>query len=212
MKFVFLNGPLKEEVYVIQPPGFEIKGREDMVYKLKKALYGLKQAPRAWNKRIDAFLVQQYFSKCYIGHGVYVRLQNGGLDQVIICLYVDDLLVIGNNLKEIDDFKFDMMFEFEMIDLGRLSYFLGIEFTNASTRTILHQKKYALEILKRFNMTNCNLVVTPMDANAKLMKGNDDESVNNTLFKQIVGSLRYLRNRRPSIFFFLACLVDLWMI
>lgn len=65
-KSPFLNGPLEEKVYVTQPPRFEIKGREDKVYRLKKALYGLKQAPQAWNKRIDSFLVQQGFNKCSV--------------------------------------------------------------------------------------------------------------------------------------------------
>ena len=64
VKSAFLNGPLDEEVYVTQPPGFKIKGKENMVYRLHKALYGLNQAPRAWNKRIDNFLVESDFVKC----------------------------------------------------------------------------------------------------------------------------------------------------
>jgi len=59
VKSAFLNGRLDEDVYVTQPPGFKIKGKENIVYRLHKALYGLKQAPRAWNKSIDSFLVQQ---------------------------------------------------------------------------------------------------------------------------------------------------------
>lgn len=73
VKSAFLNGPLDEEVYVGQPPGFEVKWREFIVYKLRKALYGLKQAPRAWNKRIDGFLSQIGFKKCAFEHGVYVK-------------------------------------------------------------------------------------------------------------------------------------------
>ena len=71
VKSAFLNGPLEEEVYVTQPPGFEVKGQESKVFKLQKALYGLKQAPRAWNKRIDSFLIERGFTKCVSEHNVY---------------------------------------------------------------------------------------------------------------------------------------------
>lgn len=89
VKSTFLNGPLEEEVYVTQPPGYEIRGREDKVYKLKKALYGLKQTPRAWNKRINSFLLQQGFVKYSVEYGVYVRVKNS-VKILLICLYVDD--------------------------------------------------------------------------------------------------------------------------
>jgi hypothetical protein len=72
VKSAFLNGPLEETVYVTQPPGFEIAGKENLVYKLHKALYGLKQAPRAWNKRIDQFLFQLGVKKCVVKYCVYV--------------------------------------------------------------------------------------------------------------------------------------------
>ncbi|MCI03247.1 retrovirus-related pol polyprotein from transposon tnt 1-94 [Trifolium medium] len=73
VKCAFLNGPLDAEVYVVQPPGFIVKGNESMVYKLNKALYGLKQAPRAWNIRIDKFLSDIGFSKCVTEHVVFVK-------------------------------------------------------------------------------------------------------------------------------------------
>lgn len=96
MKSTFLYGPLDKEAYVSQPLGFEGKGQEDKVNKLKKALYGLKQAPRAWNKRINSFLMQQKFVKCTIEHGVCIR-NSIALHPLIVCLYVDDLLVFGSN-------------------------------------------------------------------------------------------------------------------
>jgi len=126
-----------------------------MVYKLHKALYGLKQAPRAWNKRIDSFLVQQEFVKCKSEYGVYVKKGIEG-NQLCICLYVDDLIVNGNYVKEIEVFKTQMMNEFEMSDLGNLTYFLGMEFTEATEGLVMHQMKYASDILNRFNMMNCN--------------------------------------------------------
>lgn len=119
VKSAFLNGPLEEEVYVTQPPGYEIRGREDKVYKLKKALYGLKQALRAWNKRINSFLLQQGFVKYSVEYGVYVRVKNS-VKILLICLYVDALLVTGNDIRDIEDFKVKMQNEFDMTDLGSL--------------------------------------------------------------------------------------------
>ncbi|GAU30981.1 hypothetical protein TSUD_104950 [Trifolium subterraneum] len=115
VKCAFLNGPLTEEVYVTQPAGFEVDNQKDKVYRLHKALYGLKQAPRAWNKKIDSFLCDIKFVivKCTTEHGVYVRRSSSN-NLIILCLYVDDLLITGGNEKEISDFKLELMREFEM--------------------------------------------------------------------------------------------------
>ncbi|PNX94021.1 reverse transcriptase [Trifolium pratense] len=96
VKSAFLNGPIDEEVYVAQPPGYEVKGQESKVYKLKKALYGLKQALRAWNKRIDKFLNEIGFVKCITEHGMYVK-KDAAKGIIVICLYVEDLLITGSN-------------------------------------------------------------------------------------------------------------------
>jgi len=121
VKCAFLNGPLEEDVYVTQPPGFEVKWKKQMVYKLHKALYSLKQAPRAWNKRIDQFRLQIGFKKCKVEYGMYVHKLNEE-NITMMWLYVDGLLVTGSNQSEIEKFKYIMQYEFEMIDLGRLSY------------------------------------------------------------------------------------------
>lgn len=201
VKSAFLDGPLEEEVYVTQPTGFELAGREDKVFRLKKALYGLKQAPRAWNRRIDSFLLQHRFCKCQVEHGVYVKVQEGGASQLLICLYVDDLLVTGSNAKEIEEFKQVVKAEFEMTDLGRLTYFLGMEFLKTPAGIVLHQRKYVTEVLRKFNMIECNAAVTPVEVNVKLERNSEEEAVDDTLFKQIVGSLRYICNIRPDICF-----------
>ena len=114
VKSAFLNGPLEEEVYTRQPPGYEKIGMEDRVMKLNKALYGLKQAPRAWNKRIDGFLQKQKFLKCTTEHGVYLK-DCGVTGVVMLCLYVDDLLVTGDSKQEIDRFKKEMMMSFKCL-------------------------------------------------------------------------------------------------
>jgi len=170
-----------------------------MVYRLHKALYGLKQAPRAWNKKIDSYLVEIGFTKCKSEYGVYV--QAVASDITLICLYVDDLLVTGNNINNMKKFKQLMMNEFEITDLGELSYFLGMEFIRTKKGIILHQRKYVREVLKMFRMLEFNPAASPIEANLKLEKGGEEEKVDATLFKQIVGSLRYLSNSRPDIGF-----------
>ncbi|KAK2442743.1 putative mitochondrial protein [Trifolium repens] len=198
VKSAFLNGPLEEDVYVKQPPGLELKGKEDKVLKLHKALYGLKQAPRAWNKRIDNFLVMQGFRKCSVEYGVYVK-KSDDQHMLIICLYVDDLLVTGSSLVEIKNFKSQMQSEFEMTDLGKLTYFLGMELLETSGGIVLHQAKYAKEILRKFEMIDCNSSVTPADTMVKIEDDDTSEVVDSTMFRQLVGSLRYLCQSRPDI-------------
>ena len=136
VKSAFLNGPLEETIFVTQPLGFVKEGMENKVYRLNKALYGPKQAPRAWNRRIDTFLIQSEFKKCSVEYGVYVKKETS---VILICLYVDDLLVTNSDLKGIEFFKAQMTQEFDMTDLGTLAYFLGLEFVTASKGILLHQ-------------------------------------------------------------------------
>jgi len=96
------------------------------------------------------------------------------------------------------DFKKNMMKKFEMSDLGNLTYFMEIEF-EMNSKGVVIQRKYAQDILKRFNMLNCKQISTPVDTDVKLSLENDEKEVNPTLFKQIVGSLRYLCHTRPNI-------------
>ena len=140
VKSAFLNEPLDKEVYVIQPPGFEILDQEEIL-RLRKSLYDLKQAPRVWNKRIDNFLSQTSFVKCIYEHGVYLKVLKVviGANLLIMCLYVDNLLVIRSNEREIEEFKKKMMKEFEMSDPRLLSYFLGIEFKTTENGIVMYQ-------------------------------------------------------------------------
>ncbi|WVY97014.1 hypothetical protein V8G54_029165 [Vigna mungo] len=187
VKLAFLNDPLEEE-----------KGEEVKVFKLNKALYGLRQALRACNARINAWLIKNDFQKCTVEFGVYVK-QSDQQGTLLICLYVDDLLITSSKAEAIDEFKTKMKGDFEMTDLGSLGYFLGLEFLRTHEGMFVHQKRYIGEILKRFGMESCNSVSTPVIANIKLDLQPNDEKVDTTLFKQIVGSLRYVCNSRPDI-------------
>jgi hypothetical protein len=128
----------------------------------------------------------------------YVKGQNQNALS-IVCLYVDDLLITGSNKTEIERIKSQMNEEFDMTDLGKLNYFLGLEFTETSKGLVIHQKKYITDILKRFNMLNCNPANSPMETNLKLNNDEEGAAVDSTLYKQMVGCLRYACNSRPDI-------------
>ena len=125
VKTAFLHGDLKEEVYVAQPEGYTIKGKEDKVYKLNKALYGLKQAPRDWNEKLNNVLGQLNFEKCTKEPALYLSRDKDQL--LLVAVYVDDLLITGSSMEAIQEFKKRMSSKFEMSDLGKLTYYLGIE-------------------------------------------------------------------------------------
>nr|XP_027191088.1 uncharacterized protein LOC113786990 [Cicer arietinum] len=117
----------------------------------------------------------------------------------MICLYVDDLLVTSCDETEINQFKVRMKEDFEMTDLRILFYFLGIEFVTIRNGILMHPKKYATDVLKRFNMQDCNDIITPSKVGMILSKEGNKELVDSTNFKQMVGSLRYLCNTRSDI-------------
>lgn len=147
VKSAFLNGCLEEEVYVEQPPGFVKAGDEDKVLKWKKALYGLKQVPRAWNSRINKYFEEKGFIKCPYKHALYLKNNtNGGI--FFVSLYVDDLIFTGNNPDLFKKFKEAVIQEFEMTDMGPMSYFLGIEVKQVKEEIFISQEGYAKEVLR----------------------------------------------------------------
>jgi Reverse transcriptase (RNA-dependent DNA polymerase) len=125
VKSAFLNGVLEDEVYVEQPLEYMKLGKEHIVLRLNKAMYGLKQAPRAWNTKIDNYFKENGFKECPFEMTIYVKARKNELP--ILALYVDDLIFMGNNQRLIVKFKRKMKLEFEMIDLGTMRYFLGLE-------------------------------------------------------------------------------------
>jgi hypothetical protein len=101
VKNAFLHGELQEEVYLDQPPRYEDMSHPNYVCRLRKALYGLKQAPRAWHDKIAEYLVTIGFRMSNVDHSLYVRKS----DEVVITIYVDDLIVGGDNEKEVEHVK-----------------------------------------------------------------------------------------------------------
>ncbi|GKD00673.1 retrovirus-related pol polyprotein from transposon TNT 1-94, partial [Tanacetum coccineum] len=125
VKTAFLNGPLKEEVYVIQPDGFVDPNIPDHVYKLKKALYGLKQAPRAWYDKFSSFLIENHFMKGIVDPTLFMRCHEDGI--LLVQVYVDDIIFGSTNPYFSKRFANLMKNNFEMSMMGELKFFLGLQ-------------------------------------------------------------------------------------
>ena len=100
VKIAFLHGDLDEDIYMAQPHGFEVKGKEKLVYRLKKILYGLKQEPQQWYLKFDRFMHEHEYSRCHSNHCVYFKRFDDE-NYIILCLYVDDMLVARSNMDHI---------------------------------------------------------------------------------------------------------------
>jgi len=172
-------------------------GEERKVLRLKKALYGLKQAPRAWNTRLDEYFRKDGFEQCPFEHALYVKKNQGNL--LLVAVYVDDVIFMGNNGKMLEEFKKAMTREFEMTDMGLMKFFLGLEIKQGESGIFLSQEKFAKEILRKFKMADCNPVSTPMEPGAKLSKFDGGERVDASRYRSLVGSLRYLTSTRPDL-------------
>lgn len=209
VKSTFLHGELNEVVYVKQPQGYQKKGEEDKVYKLRKALYGLRQTPRAWYSKIESYFLKEGFEKCPLEHTLFIKVGENGMI-LIVSLYVDDLIFTGNNSDMFEEFKKSMKGEFDITDLGKMSYFLGVEVIQSSDGIFITQAKYAREILERFGMINCKPVSNPVVTGSKLSKRGGGAEVDITNYKHMVGSLMYLTATRPDLMY-VVCLTSRYM-
>jgi len=162
VKSTFLNGDLKEEIYLVQPKGFVKKVQEHLLCKLKMTLYGLKHAPRSWYEKIDKFFFRKRFNKRKNDPNLYVKLDKIG-NIVLISIYVDDRIITGSDDKLIKDIKWKLSQEFEMKDLGQMHYCLGLEVWRDDGRTLITQRKYINELIKRFHMKVCKAVCTLLE-------------------------------------------------
>lgn len=199
VKTAFLNGELDEEIYMEQPDGFVVKGQESKVCKLLKSLYGLKQAPKQWHEKFDTTLTSAGFAINEADRCVYYRC--GGGEGVILCLYVDDILIFGTNIDVINEVKSFLSKSFDMKDLGEADVILNIKLIKADGGITLSQSHYVEKVLKRFGFSECKPSPTPYDPSVTLRK-NKRIGLDQLRYSQIVGSLMYLAGAtRPDISF-----------
>ncbi|GKB04769.1 retrovirus-related pol polyprotein from transposon TNT 1-94 [Tanacetum coccineum] len=189
VKTAFLNGPLKEEVYVSQPEGFIDLEFPDHVYRLKKALYGLKQAPRAWYDKLSSFLIENGFTKGIVDPNLFT--QRHGEDILLVQVYVDDIIFGSINPYFSKLFANLMKNNFEMSMMGELKFFLGLQVHQSPCGIFLSQSQYAIELLKKHGLDECVSMSTPM-ATETLDTNLQGTPTDQTAYRRMIGGLMYL--------------------
>nr|GEW03957.1 putative ribonuclease H-like domain-containing protein [Tanacetum cinerariifolium] len=193
----FLHGELKEEVYMDPPSGFVESSNPKEVCRLKKSLYGLKQSPRSWFGRFTLAMRKYGFKQSNSDHTLFLKRKG----KLVTCLiiYFDDMIITGNDEEEMTRLRTNLFKEFEMKDLGRLKYFLGIEVLRSKQGIFICQKKYVLDLLAETGMIDCKPVDTPMMVNQKLYMEEKAKLADKGRYQWIVGKLIYLSHTRPDI-------------
>ncbi|GJS82230.1 retrovirus-related pol polyprotein from transposon TNT 1-94 [Tanacetum coccineum] len=199
VKTAFLNGPLKEEVYVAQPDGFVDPDHPEKVYRLRKALYRIALAlcSRAWYDELSNFLMFKGFTKGTIDPTLFTTRY--GEDILLVQIYVDDIIFGSTNPKYSKKFEKLMHSRFEMSLMGEIKFFLGLQIHQSPRGIFINQAKYALEILKKHGMDKCDSIVTPMATKPKLNADLSGKLVDQTDYRSKIESLMYLTSSRPDI-------------
>jgi hypothetical protein len=180
-----------------QPEGFVVKEQESKVCHLIKSLYGLKQAPRQWREKFNNTLTTVGFCVNEADKCVYYRFSGG--KGVIMCLYVDDILIFGTDLEAIMETKVFLSKNFDMKDLSEADVILNINLIKGEDGITLSQSHYVEKVRTRFGHMDCKPVTTPYDPSYTLSK-HEGEPVNQLLYSQIIGSHMYLSSAtRPDI-------------
>ncbi|GJS37692.1 retrovirus-related pol polyprotein from transposon TNT 1-94 [Tanacetum coccineum] len=207
VKTTFLNGPLKEEVYVSQPEGFIDPEFPDHVYRLKKALYGLKQAPRAWYDKLSSFLIQHGFTKGIVDPTLFTRRH--GEDILLVQVYVDDIIFgstnpdfskrFANLMKNNFEMSANLMKNnFEMSMMSELKFFLGLQVHQSPRGIFISQSQYAIKLLRKHGLDECVSMSTPM-ATERLDVDLQGTPTDQTTYRRMIGGLMYLTASRLDI-------------
>ena len=195
IKNAFLNGDLSEEVYMQPPPILFFESNK--VCHLRRALYGLKQAPRAWFAKFSSTISRLGYMASYYDFALFLRCTDKGI--ILLLLYVDDMIITSDDLSSIQELKVFLSQQFEMKNLGHLSYFLGLEITYSTDGLYITQAKYASKLLSRVGLTDSKTVDTPVELNAHLTPTRGKPLSNASLYRRLVGSLVYFIVTHPNI-------------
>ncbi|CAM8925879.1 unnamed protein product [Rhodiola kirilowii] len=193
----FLHGDLNEEVYMRPPQGYSAIP-SGYVCKLRKSLYGLRQAPRNWFSKLAAALRTFGFVQSLADYSLFSITQRD--NKVLhVLVYVDDLIISGNDAIFISTFKTYLSSCFHMKDLGVLKYFLGLEIARNSTGIFVSQRKYALEIIAESGLLGSKPCEFPMDSHHQLASVEGPDLDNPERYRRLIGRLVYLTITRPEL-------------
>jgi hypothetical protein len=198
VKNAFLHEELEEEVFMDPPPGFSHSLLPNQVCILEKTLYGLKQSPRAWFEKFTQAMVSMGYRQSQGDHTLFIK-HSISRGVAILIVYVDDIIITGDDLVERDILRRRLSTEFEIKELRKLKYFLGIEVAHSTKGIFISQQKYILDLLKETNMVDCKPCETSIDLKHRL--DNDEEGVtaDKGQYQRLVGKLIYLAHTRPDI-------------
>ncbi|GMP45760.1 hypothetical protein CsSME_00014166 [Camellia sinensis var. sinensis] len=177
------------------PPGFSFSTTNRKVCRLKKALYGLKQSPRAWFDRFLKAMIRFGYKQSHADHTMFIKMCANKI--TIFIVYVDDIVLTGNDVVEMSQIKARLSKEFEIKDLGALQYFLGIEIARSDKGIFISQRKYILELLEEVGMLGYRPSNSPIEAKHRL--SSDGDHVDKGRYQRLVGRLVYLSRTRSDI-------------
>jgi hypothetical protein len=192
----FLHGDLDEEVYMTVPPGLSTS-KPNQVCHLKKSLYGLRQASRQWFAKLSSSLISLGYKQSQSDHSLFTKKDEERFTALLV--YVDDLILAGNDITEIHYVKAHLDDSFKIKDLGNLRYFLGLEVARSKTGIFVCQRKYALDLLHDSGFSGCKPVATPMVRAPKLQLTDDSPATDISSYRRLIGRLLYLNTTRPDL-------------
>ncbi|GKC93327.1 retrovirus-related pol polyprotein from transposon TNT 1-94 [Tanacetum coccineum] len=198
VKTTFLNGLLKEEVFVRQLDGFVDPDFPNHVYHLNKALYGLKQAPKAWYDKLSSFLIEHRFIKGIVDPTLFTRRH--GDDILLVQIYVDDIIFGSTKPVFLTRFAKLMKDNFEMSMIGEMKFLLRLQVHQSPRGVFICQSQYTMDLLKKHRMEKCDTISTPM-ATVKLDAHLQGTQVGQTKYRSMIGRLMYLTASQPDIAF-----------
>jgi hypothetical protein len=213
VKTTFLNGDLLDNVYMTQPKGFTVKGKEHMWCHLMKSIYGLKQVSRQWHLKFDETIRSFGFKENEDDNCIYAKFRNGKI--IFLILYVDDILLASSDVSLLLETKRFLSSNFDMKDLGEASFVLGIEIHRDRRNGVLglSQKTYLEKVLKKFSMHACNPTPAPIVKGDKYgsfqspRNQYEIDQMKSVLYASAVGSLMYAQVcTRPNLAFVIGML------
>jgi len=181
----FLHGELHEEIYMKPPPGLSLP-QPNLVCKLNKSLYGLKQASRNWNQKLTSELLLLGYTQSSADHSLFVNKSVSNITTLLV--YVDDVVLTGNSIAEINAVKAHLHSRFHIKDLGPIKYFLGLEVSRSLDGLILNQRKYCLDLISETWMLGCKpLHQQPPDPSIKLHADEGALLPDPSSFRRLIG-------------------------